>query len=1647
MKKFLAIALAVLMLVSVLPISALASGFDASVSSDYFQVIAEETYNLAPGATETEMILNNAEGNDRKVVHYFEVNPKNPDIKILPGYYGIDKLDPNNLKLDGVADKSEFWKAEQLTKTVAYYERLGYNVVGAMNTALAYDSDAPYGYMVMNGVVLGTPEVHPGAHTYLAIDAAGNCELREMSIPLNGTEVTAISANFGWIVKNGELTSTNVERTSSDASRSMIGIKADGTLIFCQVDGRNAPISTGLSNYEMGEMMLSLGCVNAVNCDGGGSSTFVSKREGETENVMRSIPSDGSERATINSVILVSNATATGEFDHAILDTDYKYYAPTTSVKINVKSIDTAGFPMELPTEGISWALSDDSFGTVENGVFKSNGKKGDVTVKMIYKGKTVGEKLVQIVDPDVFAFSLDSTVLPYGKQMNITFACTYGIDNVSVFVDGAYTLTLSDPSAATLDGNLFIATEDESVPGVTLKATYNPDPTKIATLNVEYGKGSEVIYDFEDGDTAGFMGFADAKQWSIDNGIDNTLDDTETKTQGDVYVSGPMFGQFNPQLSSTTAITSDVVRKGNYALAWSLDNTDADFANWSYNILFNVGETKVLRDVANGKKATALGMWLYIPEGAAGLAFQSQLYTKNSDGSYSCKQDHFMFTTVSGVRKNLNSCTEDDIPESRWVYASIDISKYDYLCTPIATDEGNSRSPSFIRTYIKPTAPAIHTFYIDDITLDYSPAVEDRVLPTITNLSYATQDESVPLEYPRDVNNNKLELIINGSSIAFSATVSDNLQLDNATGKIYIDGNELENVAVSGKYLATTENVILNAGIHTVKFEIKDAIGNTSVATRTFTVSGDAPIALSGHNDSGMLPEYDSVYYADITVDDITKINKLSASILLQNANTWEPQGLTVANGFKATYTLDKIKGILTVTVERNGDVIDPDEKIIVSAPIRLWSWNGMNYMIGEPISAASHFAGGKCPVVTVDYRVIKGEVEFLDGVYKDSLASFGGNVSQKTMINDIVNPWHTHDSELAVLNKEATCFVDGYSGRTYCETCKSVIDWGTVISAAHSDELIEVNKDATCTELGFAGQKICSVCETVVVPGVVRPSVGHDYQSMKDGKTVCTRCGDEKTTTGLVEIDGNTYYFINGTAVTGWQMIDNEWYYFDTETAIGANGDVKIGEITFNFNNGKLTSGVWVKTVYGKKYYYGPDYYHSRDGLWATIDGKDYFFDNNGIRMSSGYQNIWENQINSHWYYFEEDGSCDRTISVEDGFYTDRNGFGYSKDGKGLSGLHCIDGKYYYFNNKGYALTNSVYAGRLFKDDYAAYTGLVEKDGELYFYQNGLTGTSGLFNIDGDYYYVYWGGIVKTSDTYYVGRTYCDLPVGTYEFGDDGKMLNGIIEKDGVQYLYANGKLASYGLYKIGNDYYFVSGNGSFVTDTRYYAARTYCDLPVGNYTFGSDGKMLDGVVEVDGTLYLYDKGTTVTCGLFEIDGKYYYSYWGGVLKTDGRYYVSRTYCDLPAGNYTFGADGAMLDGVVEVGGTLYLYDKGTTATCGLFEIDGKYYYSYWGGVLQTDGRYYVTRSYCDLPIGNYTFGADGKMLDGFITKDDGIYYYENGNTPAPKMIFVDGSYYYVSWGGKLLTNGTYYVPADGVYNEVSVKGSFNELGQLTI
>jgi len=56
--------------------------------------------------------------------------------------------------------------------------------------------------------------------------------------------------------------------------RTAVGRKADGTVLLVAVDGRNKQ-AAGLSMFELQQVMAALGCVDAINLDGGGSTTMV----------------------------------------------------------------------------------------------------------------------------------------------------------------------------------------------------------------------------------------------------------------------------------------------------------------------------------------------------------------------------------------------------------------------------------------------------------------------------------------------------------------------------------------------------------------------------------------------------------------------------------------------------------------------------------------------------------------------------------------------------------------------------------------------------------------------------------------------------------------------------------------------------------------------------------------------------------------------------------------------------------------------------------------------------------------------------------------------------------------------------------------------------------------------------------------------------------------------------------------------------------------------------------------------------------------------------------------------------------------------------------------------------------------------------
>lgn len=87
--------------------------------------------------------------------------------------------------------------------------------------------------------------------------------------------------------------------------RTMIGKKADGTIQFFTVDGRQPEKEmSGMRYSELAACMKYYDCVEGYNMDGGGSTTMIIRDSEGEFNVVNS-PSDGSERHDSNSIFVV----------------------------------------------------------------------------------------------------------------------------------------------------------------------------------------------------------------------------------------------------------------------------------------------------------------------------------------------------------------------------------------------------------------------------------------------------------------------------------------------------------------------------------------------------------------------------------------------------------------------------------------------------------------------------------------------------------------------------------------------------------------------------------------------------------------------------------------------------------------------------------------------------------------------------------------------------------------------------------------------------------------------------------------------------------------------------------------------------------------------------------------------------------------------------------------------------------------------------------------------------------------------------------------------------------------------------------------------------------------------------------------------
>lgn len=288
----------ILCISSLLPMYATALTVDKTKLPDDTFVSTFETSSIAPGVEEAVFSVNNTDGTHQVNCFALEVDLSEPTASIIASYKDYDG---SKWGMQSVRDQA-----------FAAEKALGTNVVAGVNADFFnMGTGEPQGYLIMGGTVYKKNSKNP----YFAVMNDGTAKIGCGDLDVSNTK-ECVSGNF-MLVKDGAITEAtyniNERYGLIDNPRTAIGIKADGSVVMLVTDGRQAPYSYGMSYLQLAETMYALDCVDAINLDGGGSTTFVST-DLETGNlVCKDKPSDSIERTVSTALLVCSSSNEIGK--------------------------------------------------------------------------------------------------------------------------------------------------------------------------------------------------------------------------------------------------------------------------------------------------------------------------------------------------------------------------------------------------------------------------------------------------------------------------------------------------------------------------------------------------------------------------------------------------------------------------------------------------------------------------------------------------------------------------------------------------------------------------------------------------------------------------------------------------------------------------------------------------------------------------------------------------------------------------------------------------------------------------------------------------------------------------------------------------------------------------------------------------------------------------------------------------------------------------------------------------------------------------------------------------------------------------------------------------------------------------------------
>lgn len=317
------------------------------------------------------------------------------------------------------------------------------------------------------------------------------------SITLNRSDVQTAVGGMTRLVIDGKAAPASELNKRSDASsrqpRTAVGIRGN-TVMIVTVDGRQPGVSVGMTLEELAQYLLSMGAEQALNFDGGGSTTFAVRQQGDALVSLANRPSDGKERPIATSLQVVSTAPL-GELAHLKV-------RPMESSKIFVRSkekfvlrgMDEFYNPIDVGSYPVEWSVQGE-IGTVDQqGIFTAGDTAGSGEVTATANGVTVSVPITVVDSVAGIAVYPNPVIVQPGASSHLT-VLAWDETNSTVTLNTSGVVWSEQGGTGAIDAAGLYTAGDKVKEGQ-ITATVGD---KSASVKVYTGRPPVVLEDFED--------------------------------------------------------------------------------------------------------------------------------------------------------------------------------------------------------------------------------------------------------------------------------------------------------------------------------------------------------------------------------------------------------------------------------------------------------------------------------------------------------------------------------------------------------------------------------------------------------------------------------------------------------------------------------------------------------------------------------------------------------------------------------------------------------------------------------------------------------------------------------------------------------------------------------------------------------------------------------------------------------------------------------------------------------------------------------------------------------------------------------------------------------------------------------------------